>query len=314
MKDYDNELSMLTRVAWMYYVQGMTHEEIAEKIHYSRSKVTRMLARAREQGIVEINVRGAYRSCIEVGDRLKEQTGLSEIIVVPSGDDLEGSQRSVGRAAADYINASLRDGEVLGLAWGISFQKIIPYLKPHTGMNITTVQLMGGVTTGDTVDPQRIVSTITSRLGARGVLKSLPVVVDSGEIKAAMMRDRGVQEIMSGVKNCTKALFGVGTTTTDAALCLTGAVTEREMAEIRAAGAVGDVTGWYLDRNGKVLDIPLHERLMSPPPEMLRSIPVKIIETAGLRKADALTGAIRGGWVDVLIIDEELAAALCERF
>lgn len=313
MRDYDNELSMLTRVAWLYYIQGKTHEEIAEKIHYSRSKVTRMLARARDIGIVEINVRGAYKSCIEVGDLIKEKAGLSEVIVVPSGDDLEGSQLSVGRATADYINSSLCENEVLGLAWGISFQKMIPYLKPQKNLNITTVQLMGGVTSGDFVDPQQIVSTITAKLGARGVLKSLPVVVDSGEIKAAMMTDRGVQEVMSRVADCTKALFGIGSTTSDAALCLTGAITEKEIEEIRAAGAVGDVTGWYIGKDGEVLDIPHNERVMSPPPEKLKSIPIKIMETSGLQKTEALLGAIRGKWVDVLIIDEELAKAISDR-
>jgi len=62
-----------------------------------------------------------------------------------------------------------------------------------------------------------------------------------------------------------------------------------------------------------VLDIPHNERVMSPPPEKLKSIPIKIMETSGLQKTEALLGAIRGKWVDILIIDEELAKAISDR-
>ena len=314
MSEYDKNMVMMTRVAWMHYIQGMTHEEIALRVGFSRSKVTRMLAKAREAGIVEINLKGAYRACVELEESLKEKTGLSKVIVAPSGNDCESTQVSVGKAAADYLNGCLCKNDVLGLAWGMSFKKILPYIKDRSALGITTVQLMGGVATSEFVDPQRIVSQITNRLGARGVLKSVPVVVDSWKIKKALLSDSGVREMMEKVSECTRALMGIGSTIPEeSSICRANVVSRGEMLKIHESGAVGDVIGWFIDAEGKVIDTPMNERMMSPAPEVVKQIPEKIIETSGLIKLEPTIAAIRGGWVDVLIIDEELADAIDKR-
>ena len=85
------------------------------------------------------------------------------------------------------------------------------------------------------------------------------------------------------------------------------------MLKIHESGAVGDVIGWFIDAEGKVIDTPMNERMMSPAPEVVKQIPEKIIETSGLIKLEPTIAAIRGGWVDVLIIDEELADAIDKR-
>lgn len=307
MQEYDNEQSMLTRIAWMYYVQSMTHEEIAKQLKFSRSKVTRMLSRARQEGIVEINIKGAYRGCVETGAKLKECTGLTDVIVVPEGEDLEGSQVSVGRAAADYLNSEIRDNEVLGLAWGMSFKWMIPYLKPSKSKNVTTIQLMGGITAGNMENPQQIVTSITKKIGAQSVLKSVPVIVDNEQIKNALLSDTGVQEVFKRVQDCTKALIGVSDVSDNASLCRSGAVTVAEMHEIRESGAVGNVIAWFVDIDGNVMDIPIHKRVMSPSADVLKAIPQKILMASGRHKRDSLVGALRGGFADVIIIDEGLA-------
>lgn len=314
MYGFDNEQSLLTRVAWMYYVQGMTHEEIAKNLKFSRSKVTRMLSRARQEGIVEINIKGAYRSCIEVEMKLKDYAGLTEVIVVPEGADLDATQLSVGRAAADYLNSNLQDNEVLGLAWGMSFKWMIPYLKPNKSKNITTIHLMGGITSGEIENPQQIVTAITREIGAHSVLKSVPVVVDNEKIREVLMSDSGVQEIFKRVTECTKALIGVSDVSDNASLCRSGAVDRNEMKEIREAGAVGNIIAWFIDIQGKVMNLPIHKRIMSPSPEVLKAIPQKILMASGRHKRDALIGALRGGFADILIIDEGLARELIEMY
>ena len=48
------KISLLARIAWMYYIQELTQEEIARKLDFSRTKVTRLLAQAREEGINDL--------------------------------------------------------------------------------------------------------------------------------------------------------------------------------------------------------------------------------------------------------------------
>ena len=51
-KNGDDDL--LVRLAWLYYVADRNQGEIAAQLRVSRFKITRLLARAREQGIVKI--------------------------------------------------------------------------------------------------------------------------------------------------------------------------------------------------------------------------------------------------------------------
>ena len=50
------ESDQLVRAAWLYYIGGNTQEQTAEILGVSRVKVARLLAEAREAGIVKISI------------------------------------------------------------------------------------------------------------------------------------------------------------------------------------------------------------------------------------------------------------------
>ena len=49
-------MELLTRVAYLYYERGLRQKEIADLLGFSRSKVSRLLAEARNCGVVEVRV------------------------------------------------------------------------------------------------------------------------------------------------------------------------------------------------------------------------------------------------------------------
>ena len=49
-----DDTNLLTEIAILYYQHNTTQEEISKKFGISRAKVSRLLRRAREEGIVEI--------------------------------------------------------------------------------------------------------------------------------------------------------------------------------------------------------------------------------------------------------------------
>lgn len=300
-------LSALTRVAWMYYVQQMTHEDIAKQLKVSRPTVTRMLMKARDVGIVEINVKGAYRSCIEIGEKIREKTKIQDVLVIPSGKDIFESRDGVGRTAAEYLNDHLKSGDVLGLSWGKTLGCVVPYLKPFKDNNLTTVQLMGGINTSSLINPQQILTNIAKALGAYGMTNSVPAVVDNKQIKESIMRDGSVCAVFEKARAATIALLGIGDMTDASSLKQIGAVSEEEFEDLKMIGAVGDVLAWFFDRSGKRIETVLNERVMSVDQNVVKKVPLKIGMTAGKYKCDAVIGALNGGWVNVLIIDEDLA-------
>ena len=80
----DPEEQVATRAAWLYFVAGLTQAQIGKKLGLNRTRVNRLLAQARDQGLVQINITGRLASCVELEEALKAQYGLQDAIVVPT--------------------------------------------------------------------------------------------------------------------------------------------------------------------------------------------------------------------------------------
>ena len=83
-----------------------------------------------------------------------------------------------------------------------------------------------------------------------------------------------------------------------------------EAEELLRAGAVGDICGRHFDVNGEMANFPLNERVVGIDPLQLQKIPCRIGVAAGAWKAEAILGAMRGTWINVLVTDEEAALRL----
>ena len=308
----DDEVMLMTRVSWMYYMQGMTHEHIASLLGFSRAKVARLVAKAKDAGIVEISINSDYSACVPLEEELRTKGKLKRAIVVPDGDDYESTSASVGRAAAMYLNESLVKGDVLGLGWGFSFKNIIPYIKERKELELETVQLMGSAS--DTGDGRNFIFEMTAKLGAEGEMKPLPLFVESQEIKETFLKDRTVASIMNETSKCSKALLAISAVDKDnCTMHNIGLINDGEFEDLlKEHSPEAEIASWFIDRNGEVIDCDICRRNMSSDTGAIKAIPEKILEAAGVHKKKAVAAAVRGGWTDVLIVDEELAKAVIE--
>jgi DNA-binding transcriptional regulator LsrR (DeoR family) len=81
---------------------------------------------------------------------------------------------------------------------------------------------------------------------------------------------------------------------------------------LREAGAVGDICGHYLDRDGKAVMHSLTRRVIHPSMRVLLGVPERVLAAGGLQKVPIVRAAIRAGLADTLITDENAAIALCD--
>ena len=86
---------LLLRVAWFYYKDELTQDEIAKRLSVSRASVGRMLDRARKVGLVSINLNADHLNAFEVSRQLRRTFGLAEALVVPDHVDSEGSRSAL---------------------------------------------------------------------------------------------------------------------------------------------------------------------------------------------------------------------------
>ena len=90
MADTNSEELMVV-AASMYYDDELTHEQIAEKLHMSRVAVTRLLQRARREGIVQVKITKRLPLQYELERSLKSTFGLKDVIVVKARGSLDAN-------------------------------------------------------------------------------------------------------------------------------------------------------------------------------------------------------------------------------
>ena len=302
--------SLLMKVAWYYYEQGMTQQEIGKRLGFSRTKIVRLLAMAREKGIVQITLVGRYRSCLEKEEQLKKRFSLLDAIIIPTGKDFTSTKESVGKACALYLTKILKDGDILGVAWGTTLYEVGKYLETVKNRNLTVVQLMGGLNTSDSFNPQEIVRQIANKLQAKGVWLNTPAVVATPEIKQALLTDNGVQDTLQQAKYCHKALLGIGDISSTASLLVSRALSRGDMDDLIAHDAVGDIMGWHFDIQGNMVDSKVINRVLSVPLSELHNIELRIGVANGEKKVSPFVGALRGRYINVIITDEATADAI----
>ena len=139
-------VTMLVRISRLYYEAGRTQDAIARSLRLSRPTVSRALERARELGIVQIRIHDPEASTATLATALARRFALREVVLADTGSEGPTTERmAVARAAAEYVQARLRRGMVLGVTWGRTLREVVAALKPTPVEGLSVVQMLGGL-------------------------------------------------------------------------------------------------------------------------------------------------------------------------
>lgn len=300
----------ILRAAWYYYVDQLTQDEVAKRLSISRATAGRLLERSRQSGIVTFTLGSSNFDAFQVGRKLRETFNLKEALVPPAledqPDDPHAIAQRLARGGAQYLQNTLETGQTLALGWGETVQATMQRLPVEQREKISTVTLTGGVNT--------YAPTPRRGHGAPGIhfdaVIPAPIVVSSAKLAEDLRSEPMIQSVLERSRTADQALVGIGGVAEQATLAQQGYVTDAELVEFRKLGAVGDILGIFYDANGEVLDVSLHERRIGIGIDELRGIPNVVGIAGGMSKVDAILGALRGGYLDVLVTTEEVARAL----
>lgn len=304
----------LLRVAWYYYVDGLTQDDIAKRISVSRASAGRLLERCRQAGIVHFTINSEYYESFQVGRQLKERFGLREALVPPGLDsdlqDQSAVNARLGRGGAQYLQSHLKAGDVLGMGWGDTVRQTMDCLHPEAISRVSTVSLTGGV--GAYVNTLRRLR-VDRDAGQQDAILPTPILASTEGLAEALRGEKQVQQVLELSRRADHAVVGIGALSGQATLAQVGYASEAELAGNAEAGAVGDILGLFYDADGRVLDLPIHRRRIGIDLEDLRKIPNVVGVAGGISKLDAILGALRGRYLDVLVTTEEVGRALLDR-
>ncbi len=306
-----SDAQLRVRVAWLYYMEGKTQAEIAERLGLTRLRVNRMIAEARESGLVHITISSRLESCVALEQELCRASGLREAVIVPTPDDPDLVSTLLGRATADYLARHLEENRVtgLGIGWGATLRETVRHLRPGRYPEMGINSMMGGLTRGLELNTFEITSELARRLGAQCNYLAAPIYAGSPKSRDTILAQDVFRETFQRIAENEVALLSVGDLSRRSLLIRYGLPSDVGVPELRAAGAVGDVMGQFLDAAGRPIGHAVNRRAIGLPLDALSRIGTVIVASGGTNKTRIIAAVLRARLAAVLVCDERTAAA-----
>jgi len=305
---------LLYKLAVAYYEDGLTQKQIGKRFGVSRIKVSRLLQQARQQKIVNIHITPVDDANIDLERVLCQKYGLDEVIVVPvkNGQAVD-FYHELGVAAADTLQRSLQNKEVIAITWGRTLKAVVNNLPAMTKPEIRVVQALGGINSPDVeINGSELARKLAQIVGARPILLSSPGLVASKEIRDALIKDPQISRVIDLAARADIALVGVGALNPESLARRYNIISRDDFERLKARDVIGDIGLRYFNSQGEQVDDELHDRTIGLDLNQLRKVKRVIGVTGGPDKVESIRAALKGKLINVLITDDNTGKALLE--
>ncbi|MEV8336913.1 sugar-binding domain-containing protein [Leucobacter sp. NPDC077196] len=308
MEPGPNRLVEMAHVAREHFINDVPMVELAARTGMSRFRVARLIAEARELGVLRISVGAPQALGRDDVAELRLRYGLRDIhcVTLPEGDaDPQALRSALGREAATYLQAHVRPGEVLGFASGRTLAAIPEHLRELPQCDV--VQLTGlagppGETAGD------LVRTVSAISGGEPASLYVPLVASDAEAASMLRRQPGVAHTLARMEEVTRAVLAVGSWSPVVSQ-LAESISDDAAGGLIASGVRADVAAALFDATGGRVSA-LDARTIAIPFDQLRAVPEIMVVAGGAEKHAALRAVLMAGFVTTLITDRVSALAL----
>lgn len=312
IKHVGNE-KLMVKVCKLYYVDDMKQEDIAKKLGISRPTISRLLKDAKEAGIVKIQIVSPFASDYsDLEKSLELKYGLKNVIVVGDQTDDDSLKQELGREAAYYLERILKPKDVVGLSMGTTLRYIPQHVTSRKESKFTFVPLLGGVGQANIeIHPNQIVMDIANVFGGSYMLLHAPAVVSDPNLIKSFSQELGIKNVMEMIKKVNVAVVGLGALVDEnSTMMATGYYDQNDIEHMKQKNAVGDICMQTYNADGEAQDFESNKKVIGYPIENLRKIETVIAVAGGKSKLNAIKGAIKGGYINVLITNYSNAAEL----
>jgi DNA-binding transcriptional regulator LsrR (DeoR family) len=304
----------MVKVCHYYYREQLTMAQIGERLNISRHRVGRLLKEAVDTGVVQIEIRSPFNESTDMERALERRFGLKASLVaqVPLGLQADEVKRLTCKAGAGMLRELLDSHFTIGIGWGSTTFELVNQLEPLDLPDATVVQITGGnKRLSRQFDCHEVTRRLAEKLGVDATLLHAPGIVDRRETRELLLRESAIAETFRLYQKLDIAIVGIGSISQgQSTLLSSGYVSASELKALQRAGAVGDVFSYFIDARGEVVRTDLYDRMITIGLPQIRQAPTAVGVATGAAKAQAVAAAIRGGFVNTLIVDSGLAQAL----
>ncbi len=313
MKSLIADRDAMVRVCRLYYFEEKTQNEIAKTLGISRPQVSRLLSRAKEEGILKIEIDpGTMVHSEEIADALKQKCHLNHVVVSdvdPNGDVI----RSLGFSAARFLSGYLKDNQLIGISWGRTLYETVERIVFNGELpNTTFVPLIGGVgQIRHEYQMNSIVEKIANAFRSKRYYLYAPAHMKHAKTLQMMLEDDAISLVVEMWKKLDLAIVGIGEP-------ISLSNTFRDIYDpdffsfLLKQTAIGDIAARFFTKDGAPC-ASADESILGISLSQLKQVPKVIGIAGGKEKTDAIYTAIKTGYINSLVTDKHTAIRILER-
>lgn len=293
----------------LHFIEGLKQSDIAARLNLSTSKVNRLIMHGRSLGMVKIAVESPYQRLVDLEQGLIDAAHLENAIVSPTvSGSPDTTLQQVGRAAANHLLETIRDGDVIAITGGKAVSAVAENLQPERGFKVTVVPLTGGVQGKYYTDVNHLATRIADRLGGKAMLVHAPLFAESRAQRDMLMGMGSIKQVFDLARRAAVALVGIGSIFAPGSSYFDlHPAPYPGRKDLVKSGVIAEFLAHLIRRDGALADYPLNSRLVALDPSELKSCPRTIGVAAGREKVEPIQAVLNGRLIKSLVIDEETA-------
>lgn len=292
----------LARLATLYYVDGLTQEELSKQFSISRATVGRMLRKALQEGIVEIRVRPINAFSSDIEKALIQRFGIKRALISVDHKDIDKQRELLAGLVAGYLDRILSDGAIVAVGMGRNVSAVSEHAMSATQRECTFVSAIGGsYRGGQTMNADHISRRLAARFGGESESLYAPALVGDPSLRLQLIENDTVRHTLDKARRADIALIGIGDMSEESNIVRMGWFSPREIAQAKMDGAVGDVMGYdFIDIHGTPSASLMQGRVIGLTLPDLERIPNVIAVVSETTKVSGMLGALNAGVIDTL--------------
>jgi len=314
LSNFDRKGSETARAAWLYYQEDRTQGEIAQELRVSRSTVTRLLQRAKAEGLVQISL-NVTAGTFKAERELERAYGLEKVRIVPDAADEAAQKRWLGNVAAELMVQMVGDDSIVVVSWGTTLLAMADALVgQHPVAGAQVVALVGGLHNAAVgAGTNEIANRFAAYFNAPARPLLAPIYVADEAMAAGLSRDPGIRDALDLARRASLVVYSFGAMRSESTMFQLDHITPEQLVFLREQGAVGDIACRWIDRNGAAVQLPPSINPIGMSLDEIRAIPQRLAVAGGDFKEEVILAGVRGGFVTTLVTDERNAAYLLDK-
>ena len=308
------DASLIAQICRMNYLYNLSQNEISSNLRISKSAVSRLLKEGKEKGIVTFQIKDYENRCSFLEEKLEQFFKLKEAVIVSNEgiNSEEDIKKKIVKAAALLLQRRIRENDTVAVSWGTTLAEVVNVINPSFYLNIDVVPLVGGIDNkGRDILSNEIARKLSKAFRGKYYVLNAPLVVNNLLTKEALEKENSIKTVIDKAKSADIAVVGVGSSKQDSTMLKQGCFSVKEFDKlIIDKRVIGDICANFYDIWGNIIKFPSQNQIMGLQLEELKHIPTVIGVACGENKKEAILGALRGGYVNIIVTSERVAEYL----